>query len=114
MQTPSAGTLLSGITNVVTLTITDNSGNSEQVNFNVEVSDNEDPIITSIHIDQYIDANTNCEAVLQDYISDVTAIDNCDTILNVIQSPVAGTTISGMTNVVTITVTDNSGNSAFP
>lgn len=110
IQNPSAGTMIFGTTNQVTLTVTDDAGNTDEVTFNVAVEDNTDPIISSTHNDQTIDANANCEASLPDYTSDVTAIDNCDTNLDVTQSPTAGTTISGITNQVILTVTDDTGN----
>jgi hypothetical protein len=111
-QNPTAGTTISGTSNTVTLTVTDDAGNFAEVTFNVEVLDNTNPTITSTHIDQQVDANASCEASLPDYTSDVTATDNCDADLDVTQSPTAGTTISGTTNTVTLTVTDDAGNFA--
>jgi len=110
-QSPVVGTSISGSTNQVTLTVTDDTGNNVDVSFNVEVVDNSNPVITSTHNDQSIDADASCEAVLPDYTGDVTATDNCDATLDVTQSPVAGTSISGATNQVTLTVTDDAGNS---
>ncbi len=73
-------------------------------------NDYEKPTITSTHNDQQIVADTVCQASLPDYTGDVTATDNCDTLLDVTQTPAAGTTISGSTNTVTLRVTDDSGN----
>lgn len=112
MQSPAAGTTISGISNEITLTVTDDAGNFSEVTFNVEVTDNIDPAITSVHNDQTVDANANCEAALPDYTGDVIATDNCDAAPDVTQSPVAGTMISGSTNAVTLMVTDDAGNSA--
>jgi hypothetical protein len=113
VQSPVFGTIISGSNNIITLTVTDDTGNSAQVSFNVAVEDTSDPIITSIHNEQSVDAmNASFVALLPDFRSDVTAIDNCDPNLHVTQSPVAGSTISGSTNSVTLTVTDDSGNSA--
>jgi hypothetical protein len=97
---------------MVTLTVTDDAGNSAQISFNVEVLDITNPTITSTHNDQQVYANASCEASLPDYTATVTATDNCDANLDVTQSPTAGTTISGATNTVTLTVTDDAGNSA--
>jgi hypothetical protein len=73
-------------------------------------TDNTKPVITSTHNEQTVFTDENCEASLPDYTGDVTASDNCDASLAITQSPVAGTTISGATNTVTLTVTDDAGN----
>jgi hypothetical protein len=78
----------------------------------VLTTDYNNPVITSTHNDQSIDADANCEASLPDYTGDVTATDNCDANLDVTQNPIAGTIISGATNTVTLTVTDDAGNFA--
>jgi len=75
----------------------------------VIVEDNMDPEITSTHMDQTIDADAACKAALLDYTADVIASDNCDTDLTVTQAPVAGTIISGSSNSVSLTVTDDAG-----
>ncbi len=64
------------------------------------------PVITSTHSDQIISAEANCEALLPDYTSTIVATDNCTSTLNIAQAPSAGNTISGITNIVTITVSD--------
>jgi hypothetical protein len=111
-QSPVAGSTISGATNNITLTVTDDVGNSSQVSFNVAIADDTDPLITSTHSDQNLDADVLCEANLPDYTGDLTATDNCDATLDITQSPPVGATISGATNAVTLTVTDGSGNTA--
>ena len=74
------------------------------------LTDTESPIISSSHSNQTIDADANCEAILPDYTGDVTATDNCDDDLEITQNPTAGSTISGATNTVTLTATDDAGN----
>ncbi|MCD4682904.1 MAG: FG-GAP-like repeat-containing protein [Bacteroidales bacterium] len=111
-QTPNAGTSISGLTNTVTLMVTDDAENSASVSFNVEVMDNTAPVITSTHNNQSLILNDNCEASLPDYTLDVIANDNCDSNLDIIQTPIGGTSISGLTNTVTLTVTDDADNSA--
>ena len=109
-QNPVAGSTISGTTNAVTLTVTDDAGNSSEVSFNVVVVDNTKPVITSTHNEQTLAVDGNCEASLPDYTGDIIASDNCDANLDVVQNPVAGTTVSGATNTVTLTVTDDAGN----
>ncbi len=111
-QSPAPGTIISGITNAVTLTVTDDAGNFAQVTFNVEVVDVTDPVISSTHSDQTLNAGDNCQVALPDYTVDLIATDNCDADLAVSQSPSPGSTISGTTNVITLTATDDAGNSA--
>ena len=110
MQSPLAGTIISGATNEVTITVADDRGNQSEVSFNIEVVDQTDPVITSTHSDQIVDDAGNCEVTLEDYTGNVVATDNCDANPEVTQNPVAGTTISGAINIVTLTVTDASGN----
>lgn len=111
-QSPVAGTTISGATNAVTLRVTDDAGNYSEVSFNVVVTDNTKPVITSTHSERTVNLDENCEASLPDYTSDIIASDNCDASLAITQSPVAGTTISGAINAVTLTVTDDAGNSS--
>ena len=111
-QTPAAGTTISGQTNPLTLRVEDEAGNFTEVSFNVAVEDNTGPEITSTHNDRQTDADANCEASLPDYTGDLTASDNCTAVddLTITQTPAAGTTISGQTNPLTLTVTDEAGN----
>lgn len=74
--------------------------------------DIESPVILSEHSDFYMDADEDCQAEIPDFTVNVSASDNCAATLDVSQSPVAGTTISGSTNTVTLTVTDDAGNIA--
>ncbi len=108
-QSPVAGTTFSGTT-LVTLTVTDASGNDASTSFDVVVEDTTDPTIDAI-ADQTVSGNASCEGTVGDYTSLAVIADNCDTAPVVTQSPVAGTTFSG-TTLVTLTVTDASGNDA--
>ena len=109
-QNPVPGSIISGTTNLITLTASDDDGNTDEVSFNVEVVDVTDPQITSTHTTQTIETDENCEGTLPDYTSDVTSTDNCDDELAITQSPVADTKIAENTQ-ITLTVTDDSGNS---
>jgi len=73
----------------------------------------EKPVISSLHDDLLIFSSTywNCEAVLPDYTANVIATDNCDNDLEIKQTPGPGTLISGASNIITIKVTDDAGNS---
>ncbi len=109
-QSPIAGTAISGAVNTISLIVTDSYGNHSNVEFNVAVEDNSNPVITSTHNEQTIEAVANCEVALPDYTSDVIANDNCDSDLLISQLPIAGSLVSGISNNVTLTVTDGTGN----
>jgi hypothetical protein len=74
------------------------------------VADYESPLITSVHSNQSIEANSECNATLADFTHYVIASDNCDTTLDIVQTPEPGTLISGLLNTITLTVTDNFNN----
>ena len=90
-----------------TLTNTIGSITSDIATLTIE---NNPPVINSIHNDITIDADADCQTILPDYTIEVSAEDDCDTELDITQMPVEGTIISGYTNTVTLTVTDNVGN----
>jgi len=73
--------------------------------------ESEKPEILSTHQDQTIYSTNNCEALLPDYTKNIVATDNCDANLDITQTPAPGTSISGTTNQVILTVTDIAGNS---
>ena len=108
-QSPAPGTTFSG-TVLVTLTVTDASGNDASTSFNVVVEDTTAPTIQPIN-DRTVSANENCEAVLQNYTFLAIVSDNCDANPVVTQSPAPGTVFFD-TLEVTLTVTDLSGNSS--
>src|SRR5690606_41800158 len=95
------GTTFSGST-IVTLTVTDASGNSSDTSFNVNVIDTTDPTIDAI-ADQTVNGDAACMGIVGDNTSLAVVADNCDTAPTVTQSPVPGTTFSG-TTIVTLTV----------
>lgn len=108
-QSPAFGTVVSSST-VITLTATDDASNTNSCTFSVIPADNTDPTVTC-PADQNEDFSASCEFDLIDYTGLITADDNCDNSLTVVQSPSVSTTISGA-QVVTITVTDDNSNSA--
>lgn len=113
-QTPSAGTIISGETNIVTITFEDPTGNYTQISFNVAVVDDTNPVITSSHSDIDMIAGANCHVSLPDFTSSITANDNCTAPedLEITQTPEAGSLITGLSNTVTLKVEDEVGNIA--
>jgi len=110
-QYPAAGDMVTDYT-TATITVTDEAGNSSTANFMIYVVDNMPPVFLSTHDDQIIDAGDNCEAALPDYTIYVNADDNCLANFMPVQTPAAGTIISGDTNTVTLTIEDEAGNQA--
>lgn len=107
-QTPIAGTLISLLTTVV-VTSTDNLGNQSTCQFTVSLTDNIAPSITCIgNQSAFFDAN--CQYQLPNYTGQASASDNCDTDPTITQSPAVGSTIIG-SSVITLTATDDNGNS---
>ena len=107
-QSPLAGTTISDTT-TVTITVTDEYGNTATCNFEVNTIDNINPIINTCVADKDVVLDASCNYTLPDYTSDAAlSITECST-YNITQSPVAGTVISDTTT-VTITVTDEYGN----
>lgn len=106
---PSGGAFPVGTTTNV-FEISDGSGNVLTCSFDVTIVDVTNPEIDAMS-DVVIDANTNCEGVLPDFTSIAVVQDNCDPNPSVTQSPAPGTAVAGPTT-VTLTVTDEAGNSA--
>ncbi len=97
-----------GVTNV-TWTITDNSGITNTCIQVVTVLDDIDPEI--ICPDDIIETVNEGELyTIPDYTSDATATDNCTTNPTITQDPVAGTEVGVGVTVISLTVTDGSGN----
>ncbi|MFP4488321.1 MAG: HYR domain-containing protein, partial [Bacteroidales bacterium] len=105
------GSTFSVGTTTVTYTATDDCGNTNICTFDITVTDDEEPVITSCAPDSLISADNNCEALMPDLTGEVTATDNCSGSLTVTQVPAAGTVITAGVIPVTITVTDGGGNS---
>jgi gliding motility-associated-like protein len=112
-QSPVAGTLISGngVVTTVTLSAEDMDGNISTCSFDVTTVDGVSPTFTSCVPNQNETPDANCEFSLPDYTSLAVTSDNCSTsIVTVTQSPVAGTVILGTTP-ITLTATDQNGNS---
>ncbi|NRB36827.1 MAG: HYR domain-containing protein, partial [Rhodobacteraceae bacterium] len=99
-----------GVT-TVSYEVVDTSGNTSSCSFTVTVTDAEEPTI-SCPSDITVDFDGACQFTLPDYTGGATASDNCSLVgdIALTQSPLAGTVITA-DQVVTLTATDESGNS---
>jgi gliding motility-associated-like protein len=93
------------------ITVTDTSGNQTTCLFTVTVNDTEAPVI-ECPVDQTLEADGNCEAIIPDYTSLVETWDNCSTEFTLVQLPAPGETAVGE-QLVAVTVTDDAGNSTI-
>ncbi len=110
MQSPTVG-LFFNSDEVVTLTVTDENGNSDNCQFNVMFIDTISPSIVC-PTDQTVSADVNCESILLDYTGSLVVGDNCTSVGDLVinQLPSAGSTITGAINTITLTVFDEAGN----
>jgi len=93
-------------------TATDNCGNSSSQTQVITVQDTTAPAIATCAPDRTIVSSaTNCVVQVPDLTGEVVSSDNCDATVTVTQSPVAGASIGPGLTVVTLTATDNCGNS---
>ncbi len=104
-QSPPAGTIASGHSQVVTLTVTDLCGNSSQCRVLVLGEDKTGPVVVC-------PTNMTATNCLVPCVP-VTATDNCclQSSLRITQSPPCGTPIGPGIHSITVTVTDCNGNS---
>lgn len=106
-QSPAAGTSISGsgVVTAVTITIEDESGNTDACVFNVTTIDTTVASITC-PADITLYAGGSCTSLLDDYTGLAVVSDNCVSAgsLSVSQSPVPGTSISA-DQIITLTVT---------
>lgn len=111
-QAPLAGTSISLGANVITLTVTDDAGNTTSCTATVQVFDVTDPVIASCASNLTLAASAVCMAPVPDMTGDITANDNCDTALALTQEPVAGDSVGLGSSIVVVTATDNAGNTS--
>ena len=97
--------------NTVLFTVTDSSGNTSSCNIIVTVQDTIAPEFdnTTLPADQAVDADVNDMYILEDFTMGIVVTDNCDEV-TITQSPAIGDILSPDLYVITITVTDPSGN----
>lgn len=111
-QDPAPGTMVSGSgPHTVTVSSTDDAGNTGSDTVIFTVNDVTAPTITAPP-DSSASADDNCLAPVPDYTATSTTSDNCDSNLTVTQSPEAGTMVGKGPHTVTVTATDDAGNSS--
>jgi hypothetical protein len=116
-QSPTAGTkvaLAHNGTTSVTITVTDVAGNSTDCTVTLTAKDMTAPSITCPD-DVTVEMNSPSTLIVPDFTEDATATDNCSENMTITQSPTGGTQIAAVHNgtyEVTLTVSDEAGNSA--
>lgn len=113
-QVPAPGTTFNGVqTQTITLTADDGNGNTAACAFTLSIEDEVDPELTC-PAQSIIPADADCEVDIVSYLDSVSVTDNCDLAADITleQDIAAGTIIMdlGATQNVTITATDQSGN----
>ncbi|MFK7933655.1 MAG: HYR domain-containing protein [Saprospiraceae bacterium] len=114
-QSPAIGMIFSGADEVIEITLTadDGNGNTEDCTFDLNLLDTTEPELACV-ADQSLRLDNACQIELPDYRSRITTDDNCTAFANleIVQTPAAGTIIEndGTTVLVSIAVTDESGN----
>ena len=106
-QDPAVGSLVNSDT-VIKMTVTDGSGNFTSCFFNLTLIDTIKPVLTCpVNVSEYF--NSSCEFVVTDFSSLISVTDNCDANPIITQTPSIGSILTN-DSVVTMTVTDYSGN----
>ncbi|MBK7408639.1 MAG: HYR domain-containing protein [Saprospirales bacterium] len=106
-QLPATGQILN-TSSPITLTVSDDCQNTTVCIFQLILTDEGDPVV-SCPGNQEATPNGNCAFELEDYTGLAQASDNCDSNLDITQSPAAGTILTQAVT-VTITATDDTGN----
>lgn len=111
-QSPAPRTTVKCGTHVVTLTVTDASGNVTMCSTTFTVVDTTSPVVCYPE-EVFRRARTNCQAAVPDLTERVNAKDNCtpSNQLVVTQEPAPDTMVDVGAHVVRVTVTDLAGNS---
>ncbi|PKP24020.1 MAG: hypothetical protein CVU03_13975, partial [Bacteroidetes bacterium HGW-Bacteroidetes-2] len=110
-QSPNPGTVFSGNI-LVTITVTDASGNAASASFNVTAIDVIAPEIICPE-NMLVIPNENGSYILPDITTNAIAFDNCTISPTISQNPAAGTIFSeGSINTITLIATDDAGNTS--
>ncbi len=112
IQSPVAGTVIGLGNTSVTIEVYEGEELIETCTVNISVEDNS--IDVRCPDDVTLEANAQCQVEVPDFTSEIEITENCTAIDDVVvtQSPVAGTLVGLGTTTVTITVSDESGNTA--
>ncbi len=113
VQDPPAGTLVGLGQHLITLTVTDASGNSATCTTTLAVVDRTPPALLCPE-PVVLPAGPNGQAAMPDFLTSLNAADNCTPAAELVrvQNPPAGTPVGLGQHLITLTVTDASGNSA--
>ncbi|WP_336375823.1 choice-of-anchor B family protein [Aureisphaera galaxeae] len=98
---------------VVTVTVTDPSGNTDTCTATITIEDTMAPSFTDCHLDETVVADEATSTyTLPDYVlnGDVAAADNCTSTLAITQDPVSGTEMAVGTHTISFETTDDEGN----
>src|SRR5207249_3362974 len=112
-QSPAPGTLVGLGTHTITVTATDAAGNSATCTTTFTVTDNTAPTVICFAVPG-TSADGNCQAAVPNVMSGVSVSDACTaaSAITLSQSPAAGTLVGLGTHTITVTATDEAGNSA--
>ena len=107
-SSPTVGTVLGLGSHTISVSVIDSSGNPASCSTVFTVVDTTPPVLTC-PVDQKIEVNEKCEALVPD--ADTDATDVCPPV-SLSVSPLVGSTLGLGTNTIVVTGTDGSGNSA--
>src|SRR5439155_1257269 len=112
-QSPVAGTMVGMRAQTITVSATEEAGNSATCTTIFTVTDTTAPTVNCSAIPN-ASADGNCQAAVPNVLSGVTVSDSCSgsNAITVTQSPVAGTRVGLGAHTITVTATDEAGNSA--
>lgn len=111
-QTPVAGTPIGTGNYAIVVTATDAAGNSSTVNVALTVTDTTPPTILSVPASVTINTGTGCQALMTNVAPWVVVTDNCTPAsqLVITQNPPVGASLAVGQYIVTVSVTDQAGN----
>src|SRR5205814_5014068 len=109
----AGGTVVRLGTNAMTVAATDDAGNSASCSTTFSVRERSVPSVSG-PAPTGCSADGGCQAAVPNVLSSVTASDNCSGTngITLSQSPAAGTLVGPGAHTITVTATDEAGNSA--